>query len=179
MKLFVIILLVVLAIVVILLIIALFAKKDYGVEREIVIAKPKTDVFNYVKYLKNQDNFSKWAGMDPSMRKEYKGTDGNIGFVSAWDSDNKNVGQGEQEIKSIVNGKRIDYEIRFIKPFSSIASAYLITDSLSESQTKVTWGFKSRMNFPMNLMLVFMNMEKMIGNDFSTGLSNLKTILEK
>ena len=31
----------------------------------------------------------------------------------------------------------------------------------------------------MNLMLLFMNMEKLIGNDLSKGLENLKGILEK
>jgi hypothetical protein len=35
------------------------------------------------------------------------------------------------------------------------------------------------MNYTMNLMLLFMNMEKMVGNDLSTGLNNLKQVLEK
>ncbi len=46
-------------IIAILLLVALFVKKDYAVEKEIVINKPKTEVFEYIKYLKNQDNFSK------------------------------------------------------------------------------------------------------------------------
>jgi hypothetical protein len=33
--------------------------------------------------------------------------------------------------------------------------------------------------YPFNLMLLFMNMDKMIGDDLSTGLTNLKTLLEK
>ena len=39
--------------------------------------------------------------------------------------------------------------------------------------------FDGKMNYPMNLMLLFMNMDKMIGKDFESGLKNLKTILEK
>lgn len=35
------------------------------------------------------------------------------------------------------------------------------------------------MNYPFNLMGLFMNMEKMIGDDFQTGFNNLKTVLEK
>ena len=31
----------------------------------------------------------------------------------------------------------------------------------------------------MNIMLLFMDMEKMIGSDLDSGLSNLKSILEK
>jgi hypothetical protein len=174
-----IILVTLLIIVAIPLVVALFIKKEYSVEREIVIRKPKHLVFDYLKYLKNQDNFSKWASMDPKMKKEYRGTDGTVGFVSAWDSKDKNVGKGEQEIKKITENKRIDFEIRFIKPFAGTANAYLTIDSTSNNETIVNWGFDSKMKYPMNLMLLFMNMEKMIGNDLSTGLSNLKNILEK
>jgi len=171
---------VIVVIIVILLIIALFAKKDYGVEREVTINRPRMDVFAYIKFLKNQDNYSKWATMDPNMKREYRGTDGTQGFVSAWESENKNVGKGEQEIEKVTEGQRIDYEIRFIKPFESTAKAYMITGPASDtSRTIVKWGFKSRMKYPMNLMLLFMNMEKMIGDDFTTGLTNLKNTLEK
>ncbi|SUJ28353.1 Uncharacterised protein [Sphingobacterium spiritivorum] len=63
------ILLAILALVVILLIAALFLKKDYAVKREIVINKPREVVFEYIKYIKNQNYYSKWATMDPNMKK--------------------------------------------------------------------------------------------------------------
>jgi hypothetical protein len=117
--------------------------------------------------------------MDPNMKQEYIGTDGTVGFVSSWDSNVRNVGKGSQSIKKIVDGERIEYNIHFIKPFEGIASAYMKTEHVSENQTKVIWGFRSRMNYPMNLMLLFMNMDKMVGNDLATGLTNLKGVLEK
>ena len=157
---------------------ALFVKKDYAVEREIVINQPKDVVFDYIKYLKNQGNYSKWATMDPDMKKTYSGTDGTVGFISAWDSDNKDVGKGEQEIMKIDDGKRIDFQLRFLEPFESTESAYMTTESISDDQTKVTWAFDGHMNYPMNLMFVFMDFDKMIGDDLSTGLTNLKGILE-
>ena len=160
------------------LVTALFIKKEYAVEREIVINKPKQVVFDYVKYLKNQDNYSKWANMDPDMKKTYRGTDGTVGFVSAWESENEDVGKGEQEIKKITDGERIDFELRFLEPFESTEPAYMMTESAGEGQTRVKWGFNGHMAYPMNLMLLFMNFEDMIGNDLSTGLTNLKAVLE-
>lgn len=157
---------------------ALFVKKEYAVEKEIVINQPKAEVFEYIKHLKNQDNFSKWATMDPDMKKTYRGTDGTVGFVSAWESQDDEVGVGEQEIKTITEGDRIDFELRFIKPFESTESAYMTTETLDENQTLVKWGFNGHMDYPMNLMLVFMDIEKMIGDDLQTGLNNLKTKLE-
>jgi len=160
------------------LIVALFVKKDYEVEREITINKPKEEVFDYVKFLKNQDNYSKWATMDPEMKKTYRGTDGTVGFVSAWKSDNKDVGKGEQEIMKITEGKRIDFELRFFEPFESTEPAYMTTESVSENQTKVKRGFSGHMDYPMNIMMLFMDFEKMIGDDLDTGLKNLKSVLE-
>lgn len=169
----------VVVLVAILLIVALFVKKDYSVEREITINKPRNQVFDYIKYLKNQDNYSVWAKMDPKMKKEYRGTDGTPGFVSAWESDDNNVGKGEQQIENISEGDRIDLDLHFIKPFEGRADARMITESVADNQTKVKWGFDSKMKYPMNIMLLFMNMEKMIGNDLQTGLDTLKVVLEK
>jgi len=161
------------------LIIALFVKKDYAVQREVTIDKPKQEVFDYIKYLKNQDNYSKWNKIDPEMKKSYKGTDGTVGFISRWESNKKEVGWGEQEIKKITEGERIDFELRFIKPFEATEPAYMTTEAVIENQTKVVWGFSGHMNYPMNLMLLFMDMEEMIGGDLETGLNDLKTILEQ
>jgi hypothetical protein len=166
-------------IVVLLLIIGLFVKKDYSVAKEVIVNKSKSVVFEYLKFLKNQNKFSVWASMDPNMKVEYRGTDGTQGFVSAWESENKNVGKGEQEILKIVNGERIDYEIRFIKPFASTSWANMIVASANENKTRVHWEFTGKMKYPTNLTLLFMNMEKMVGNDLEKGLQNLKTIMDK
>ena len=173
-----IILLIVVALVGIVLLVALFIKKDFGAEREVIIAKPKQDVFNYIVYLKNQNQYSKWAKMDSNMKTTFTGTDGAVGFISAWDSEKKDVGKGEQEIKKITHGERVDYEIRFIKPFASTATSFMSTESVSPSQTKVKWAMQGRMNYPLNFMRVFMNMEESIGNDLAIGLANLKAKLE-
>lgn len=172
------ILIVIAGIIALLLITALFVGKEYAVEREVIINKPKAEVFAYVKMLKNQDNFSVWAQMDPDMIKEYRGTDGTVGFVSAWDSQKEDVGKGEQEIKNIVEGERLDFELRFLKPFEATDNAYMVTETAGENQTKVKWGFNGAMPYPMNLMLLGMDMEKMIGGDLQAGLDNLKNSLE-
>lgn len=49
------------ALLAIFLIIGIFAKKEYVVERQVSINKPKQEVFAYVKSLKNQDAYSYWA----------------------------------------------------------------------------------------------------------------------
>jgi len=171
--------LVLVGIIVLLLIIPLFINGNYAVEREVTINKPKQEVFDYVKYLKNQNKFSVWAKIDPAMKTEFRGEDATAGFVSAWDSENPKAGKGEQKITKIDEGSRIDYEIHFIKPFESTDFAYMTFESSSENATKVKWGFNGKMKYPMNLMLLFMDMEKMLAPDLQNGLENLRTILEQ
>lgn len=161
------------------LIIALFVKKNYTVARSIVIQKPVNEVFQYIKHLKNQDKYSKWAMTDPNMKKTFTGTDAQVGFVSAWESEDKNVGVGEQEITNITDNQRIDFALRFFKPFKATHVAYMTTTPENDNQTKVEWGFLGDMKYPMNLMLLFMNFDKMIGGDLETGLKRLKENLEK
>lgn len=158
------------------LILALFIKKQYYVQRDIVINKPKGQVFDYIKYLKNQDNYSVWVRKDPGMKKDFRGNDGTVGFVYAWDG-NKDAGKGEQEIKRIQEGERIDVEVRFIRPFEGIADAPLITESAADNQTKVIWGLKGESKYPFNIMNLFI--DNVLGKDLEKSLVMLKGILEK
>lgn len=171
--------LILVGIIALLLVVALFVDGNYSVEREVTINKSKQEVFDYVKYLKNQDQFSVWAQIDPNMKKEYRGEDATVGFVSAWDSKDPKAGKGEQKIIQIAEGERIDYELHFIEPFESTDYAYLSFASVNDSVTHVKWGFNGKMKYPMNLMMLTMDMEKMLAPDLQNGLNNLKGILEK
>ena len=163
-------------IIVLLLIIALFTKKGYHTHREIIIHAPRQKVFDYVKQIKNQDNFNIWLMLDPDMKREFNGTDGTVGFIYAWNG-NKEAGEGEQEIKAIDEGKSIEMEIRFIRPFAGVAHATMTTESISDNQTKVSWTTASEMKYPLNIMLPLI--VKMLEKDMNTSLTTLKNILEK
>ena len=165
--------------VVIFLLVAAFARKEYSVEREVTMNAPKQVVFDYAKYLKNQNKYSVWAKIDPNMKTEFRGTDGTVGFVSGWDSENKDAGRGEQEITGIDEGKRIDYELRFYEPMKSTDKAFMSFESINDSVTSVRWGIYGKIKYPMNLSLLLMDMDDMLGKDLEGGLNNLKLILEK
>jgi hypothetical protein len=170
---------VIVGIIVILLVVAAFAKKEYTITREVTINKPTREVYDFVKYIKNQAYYNPWVMLDPNAEKEYKGTDGTVGFVATWNSQNENVGQGEQEIVDLQEGKEVDLALHFIKPFEGTADAQMITDSVAENQTHVKWSFHSSMQYPMNIMLVLFDLEGVLGNDLEKGLSTLKSELEK
>jgi Polyketide cyclase / dehydrase and lipid transport len=177
MKIVVVILISVVSLIALLLIIAFFIKKEYVIEREITINKSSGEVYSYIRFLRNQEHYSKWVMADPYMKKEFSGTDGTTGFVYAWDSENKNVGKGEQEIVKLVEGERVDAEIRFIRPFEGIATTSMTTEAMSPDITRVVWGMQGASKYPMNIMDPFM--DNLLGKDLQSSLNQLKNILEK
>ncbi len=163
-------------IIALLLILALFMKKEHYVRREIIINAPRQKVFDYLKLLKNQDEFNEHAMVSPDRKREFNGTDGTVGYIYSWSGD-KSAGVGEKEIKNIIEGKRIETEIRFIKPMAATASIIMETESLSDNQTKVNWSNAGTLKYPINIMIPIM--EKQVAKGMDISLSTLKNILEK
>ena len=173
------ILIVIAALIILPLSIALSLDNEYEVERSVIIQRSAESVFSYIRQLKNQNHYSTWAQLDPSTEYSYKGTDGTVGFIVKWESQNPEVGVGEQEIKVIKPNEKIEFELRFLKPFQATEPAYMVTQSLGNNQTKVIWGFEGHVDYPANLTFLVVDFEQQIGNDLQQGLNNLKVILEK
>ena len=111
-----------------------------------------------------------------NRKEEFKGRDGTVGFIYFWSGD-KSAGQGEKEIMNIVEGKRIETEIRFVKPMRVSASVIFETEPLSENQTKVNLINTGTLKYPLNIMIPMA--EKKFPKDMDASLSTLKNILEK
>jgi hypothetical protein len=176
MNILIIIISVIAGIIALLLIIALFMKKEHYVKREIIINAPRQKVFDYIRLLKNQDTFNEGAMADADRKREFKGTDGTVGYIYAWSGD-KDAGEGEKEITNIIEGQRIEMEIRFVKPMTTSARIIMETEFLSDNQTKVCWSNAGTLKYPVNIMIPML--EKHVVKDMDTSLSTLKNILEK
>ncbi len=177
-KLFRIVGIIILFVILIPLIAGLFVKKDYLVEKEVVVDVSCDEAFSYVVLLKHQDAFGVWRNLDPEMMTVYKGTDGTVGFVYSWESKIRTVGKGEQEITGIEPNERIDYEMRFFKPFKAVADSWITLKAINDSTTKIVWGMSGSMAYPFNSLMLLMDFENTLGRDFDLGLIGLKEILE-
>lgn len=155
----------------------IIAPKSYQVERKIIVSENIDTVFKSLCSLQEQQIWSPWANMDPNMKIEYKGTEGEVGSSSHWIG-NKEVGEGEQEVLKIEPNSYIETELRFLKPFKSTSIGFLKVQKKDEG-TEVTWGFKGENKFPVTIMMVFMDMDKTIGKDFEKGLKKFKAYIEK
>lgn len=149
---------------------------EMKVERSIEINASPAAIQPYVTHLEKMHDWSPWAELDTNQKVEYVGEDGTIGAIMKWEG-NEDVGKGEQEITAI-SDNRVDTDLRFIEPYESEADAYTILEEIEPGKTKVTWGFDSEMARPMNIMMLFMDMDAALGADFEKGLSNLKALVE-
>jgi uncharacterized protein YndB with AHSA1/START domain len=161
----------------IVLVLALIAPKEMLVERSTVIAAPREVVFKQIATFEKRSAWSPWMKLDPNMKLERTGEDGTVGAISKWEG-NDQVGTGQEEFKAITPNERVESKLTFIEPWESQADAWVYLAD-AEGGTKVTWGMKSPMPMPMNIMALFMDMDAMMGKDFETGLADLKGIAEK
>jgi len=165
-------------ILIILVIAAAASSEDYIISREVVINRPRQEVFDYVRILKNQDYYSKWVMTDLNARRTFTGTDGEPGFIYTWDSDNKQVGQGKQTIKSIKEGEQMITNVRFIKPFEGGLDAIFTTTDAGLGQTTINWTIQGKRNLMMRIFHIIMSLPKKLGADMAESLNNLKRVVE-
>ncbi len=158
------------------LIVAIFVPKSYTVSVSKTINVPKQQVYDYVRILDNQKDYSVWVMEDPNLVPVITGTDGTIGATQSWNSEVDGVGEGEQEIVALTPD-RMDVELRFKRPFEGTAKAANIFEELNSNQTKLTTEFYSNDKYPVNLMSYFFG-RKYITEASVKNLQNIKKNLE-
>lgn len=154
-----------------------WAKKDYDVSRTVVINKSREEVFNFSRQLKNQPLWNPLFQRDPDATLKYKGQDGKEGASFYWKGNNK-VGEGIQRIVKAKQGRVYETKILFIKPVKLNALTYMAVKELEEEKTKMVWGTRGTLPFPLTIFSIFYSPEKALGQKFDKGLKNLKKIVE-
>ncbi|GAA4278279.1 SRPBCC family protein [Aquimarina mytili] len=172
------IVLVLIILIAIVLIAAAFVSKEMVYEKSITVNTPIETAWENVNSLEDLDNWSPWNDIDPNMKKEMTGTDGEIGATASWDSEVKDVGKGSQTIAKMEAPNLFETDLKFYAPYESEAKGYIKLAKEADA-TKITWGFHSEMPYPFNLMMVFSDMEEAMGDTWSNGLSKLKQLCEE
>jgi hypothetical protein len=158
-------------------IVAIFIPRSYTVSVSETINQPKQVVYDYVRILNNQKNYSVWVMADPNLNPVITGTDGSVGAIQKWNSKVDDVGEGEQEITSLTPD-RMDLVLRFKRPFAGTSKAANIFKSITDNQTILTSEFYSNESYPMNLPSYIFG-RKMIEKSQIKNLQNIKHILEQ
>lgn len=149
--------------------------KDYHYEKSIVINATKEKVWQNVNSMKGFNTWNPWSDLDPNFKVIYSGNSGALGDQYCWDG-NEEAGKGCHVITAIVPDNKVSSKMMFEKPFQSEAISDLILTPQGNS-TKVTWTMDCELDYPINLMKLFMDGQ--MDDSYSKGLAKLKALSEK
>ena len=137
---------------------------------------PASAVFVQVNELKKWEAWSPWAKLDPAMKQKYEGPAAGVGAVSSWAGNNQ-VGEGRMTITESRTNELVRFNLEFFKPMAGTSTSEF-SFKPEGNQTSVTWSMSGQNNFIGKAMCLFMNMDKMMGGQFETGLASMKSIVE-
>lgn len=145
-------------------------------ERSTVIGAPPDRILPHLIDFRNWISWSPWEKVDPNLKRSYSGAASGVGAKYAWEGGSK-AGTGTMEILEVSNtGVKID--LRFIKPWKAECIAQFHFNPQPDG-TQVRWTMDGPNSFMGKLFSLFMDMDKLIGKDFETGLAGLKGEVEK
>ena len=149
---------------------------DFRVTRTATIAAPAAAVFAQVNDFHNWQAWSPWEKMDPAMKRTYEGAPAGRGAIYAWVG-NKEVGEGRMTVTESRPNELIRIKLEFVKPFRATNVAEFSFE-LRGDQTAVTWTMTGEKNFLTKAIHLFMNIDRMVGGSFETGLAQMKALVE-
>ncbi|GHA71990.1 polyketide cyclase [Formosimonas limnophila] len=159
------------------LILASRKPNSFRVERKILIHAESATVFAYINDFHQWTHWSPWENIAPNLTRSYSGPDMGVGAHYAWQG-NKNMGQGNMTILESTPHSFIKIALQFIKPFAANNIAEFTLTQQGDN-TEVAWAMYGPSPLISKVMGLFINMDKMIGTQFETGLTNLKNAAEK
>jgi uncharacterized protein YndB with AHSA1/START domain len=151
----------------------------FSIQRSIMIDAPPEKVFVLIN---DFHNWPKWAPQDKdkedaSMKREFSGAASGVGSISDW-SGSGNTGAGRMTITESQASSKISIQADWVRPFKARNVNDFVLQSAGTS-TRVTWSMNGPNLFPMKVMGVFVNMDRMMGKHFEAGLANLKEVAER
>jgi hypothetical protein len=153
------------------------AKPDtFSVRRATTVKATAEKIFPLINDFHQWGIWSPYEGRDPAMKRSYNGSPNGVGAIYGWDG-NKNIGSGRMEILEASAPAKIVIKLDFFKPFEAHNTAEFTMLPQGDA-TNVTWVMHGPASLMSKLMQVFMNLDRMVGKDFETGLANLKRLTE-
>jgi hypothetical protein len=159
------------------LLVALTKSDSFSVQRSATIKASPEKIFALVDDFHEWGAWSPWEKLDPAMKRTFSGPAAGKGAIYAWDGTGK-AGAGQMEITESAPSAMVQIKLDFLRPFKSTNMVVFALVPHGDSTT-VTWTMSGPSNYMSKVVQVFMSMDKMVGNDFEAGLSNLRVAAEK
>ncbi len=165
------------AIIVIFLIVVSLQPGEFKVERQATLAAPAATLFEHVNDHQKFQQWSPWAKLDPNVKNTYSGSESGVGAVCSWQGDSS-VGAGSSTIIESKPGELVRMRMDWKEPMTGTSTVDFIFKPEGD-KTVVTWRMYGPQTFMGKAMGLFMDCEKMCGDQFEKGLANLGEVVAK
>ena len=153
-----------------------FQPDRFQVQRSATINAPPDRIFTLINDFHRWNSWSPYEKLDPAMRRTYAGAERGMGAVYEWEGNSK-VGKGRMEITDAAAPSEVAVKLDFLEPFEAHNVA-TFTLAPAGGGTNVTWAMDGPTPYVGKIIHLFVDMNRMVGKDFETGLANLKTAAE-
>ncbi|MRD49485.1 polyketide cyclase [Caenimonas koreensis DSM 17982] len=158
------------------LVLAAFRPDTFRVERTALIKAPPDKLYPQINDLRMMNTWNPFTLKDPGLHGEYRGPATGPGAEFHF-AGNKDVGKGSI---AIVESKptRVTLKLDMFEPIEghNIVEFTLVPQG---DATQVTWALHGPSPYITKLVGLFMNMDKMVGGEFESGLAMLRARVEK
>ena len=121
-------------------------------------------------------SWSPYETKDPAMKRSFSGPSSGQGATYAWEG-NGNVGSGQMKITDSQPSSRVTIALDMMRPLET-HNTVEFTLVPKGNATDVTWTMQGPVPYIAKIIHVFFNMDRMVGDDFETGLVSLKVAAE-
>lgn len=146
---------------------------SFHIERSIEIDAPSETVYNTIVNYETWTKWSPWLCAEPDATVTVSENPNSIGSIYSWEG--KIVGAGEIEHLKLQPGRRIDDEIRFVKPFKSKSNVAFHLQPSGQG-TKLSWIMDG--SLPWFMFWMKSMIQTFIGMDYERGLKMIKEYVE-
>jgi len=161
----------------IVLILAAMKPDQFRVQRSAAIKAPPDRIFPLINDFKAWPAWSPYENKDPAMNRTYGPTTSGKGATYAWDG-NGNVGAGNMLITDAPAPAKLALDLNMTRPITAHNKVEFTLVPAGDTTT-VTWAMRGDTPYFAKIIHVFLDMDKMVGGDFETGLAKLKAAAEK
>jgi hypothetical protein len=148
---------------------------NFTIERAARIKATPDKIHAQIQDFRRWQAWSPWENLDPALTRTLSGAPSGKGAVYDW-AGNSQVGTGRMEILEAAPQK-IVIKLDFLKPFEAHNTAEF-TLAPDGDATRVTWVMHGSRPLMAKVVCLFMDMDKMVGGNFETGLASLKKLTE-
>ncbi len=146
------------------------------ISRSILINASVDKVFPYINTRTVANSWNPWFRKDPQTRITFDGPEEGVGSQTSWVGGNE-LGTGSATVVQSIPNEKVVVRLEYKEPFQMVQDAtYTLTSQ--GAQTLVEWKVEGETPFLQRALCVFINMDKIVGDVFAQGLSELKTMVE-